>query len=528
MAPKGGAFVYGEVGDFNNLNPFILRGTAPDVVYHVWQPLFKGSDTDSVTIYPDLATSMDVSPGRVVFHLDARARFSDGVAVTAADVVWSFETLTTKGAPFYAGYYAGVTRVVALDAETVEFDTRPGANLATDLAGMYVLPEHFWKGKDFSKPFREVPVGSGPYEITAVDFGHSITLAHVKNWWAAGKPADVGFYNFDTVTEDFFHDPALLRQAFKAEQLDVMVEASAQAWAADDYGAGVSRALVPESLPAGISGLVFNTRRPAFADLRVRQALTLAFDFEWVNRVLFSGAYTRDNSYFSNSPMASSGLPSQAELALLAPWRGKVPDAVFDKAFALPVTDGSGYNLPQLVQAMRLLHEAGWRVRDSVLVDSSGAPMRLEILLDDAGDARVVLPYVHDLALLGITARVRVVDVAAYNKRLAMFDYDMARISIPATDAPGAEQAGYWGCAAAAALGSENYAGVCSPAIDAMLARIGDVDAVHALDRLLLNGYYILPWYYQGHDRLAWWGARVDRPAAPLQIGYDFDLWWHR
>jgi microcin C transport system substrate-binding protein len=536
-APKGGTFTYGEVGDFNNLNPFILRGTAPDAVYHVWQTLFKGSDTDSVEVYPDLALSMDVFPGRVVFHLDPAARFSDGVPVTAADVVWSFDTLTSKGEPFYAGYYKGVARVVALDAHTVAFDERPGAGagLPVDLAGLYVLPEHFWKGRDFSAPLRDSPVGSGAYKISAVTFGESVTLTHVKDWWAAQKPANLGFDNFESVTEEFFHDPVLLRQAFKAGQLDVLVEQSPQAWASQNYGSGVARALVPETLPAGISGLAFNTRRAVFADVRVRQALSLAFDFEWANRVLFYGAYTRENSYFSNSPMASSGLPDAAELALMAPWRDKIPAAVFDRVFHLPVTDGSGYNLPQLRQAMALLNAAGWHVRDSVLVNADGLPMRFEIVLDDAADARLVFPYVHDLKLLGIMADIRVLDAASYQRRVQNFDYDMMKISIPATDAPGVEEAGYWGCGSASVPGDENYAGVCSPAVDAMIAaeiEAPDAEqkraAIHALDRLLLNGYYVLPWYYQGSDRLAWWRDRVAKPDFPLQIGYDFDLWWHK
>jgi microcin C transport system substrate-binding protein len=368
-----------------------------------------------------------------------------------------------------------------------------------------------------------------------VRFGESVTLTHVKDWWAAQKPSDVGFYNFDVVTEEFFHDPVLLRQAFKAGQLDVLVEESPAAWVREDYGTGVERALVPETLPAGISGLAFNTRRAVFADVRVRQALTLAFDFEWANRVLFYGAYTRENSYFSNSLMASSGLPDAGELALLAPWRGKIPDAVFDQVFALPVTDGSGYNLPQLRQAMALLNAAGWHVRDSVLVNADGTPMRFEILLGDAADARLVFPYVHDLNLLGITADIRVLDPASYQRRVQKFDYDMTKISIPATDAPGAEEAGYWGCGSASVPGGQNYAGVCSPAVDAMIgAEIAAPDAaqkrtaIHALDRLLLNGYYVLPWYYQGSDRLAWWRDRVMKPSVPLQIGYDFDLWWHK
>jgi len=539
-APKGGSLTEPGLGDFDSLNPFIVRGTAPDTMLQVWQPLFKLSDTDSVTEYAELARAVRVDGENVTFELDPRAKFSDGVPVTAADVVWTYHTLITQGLPFYAADYAAVGSVQALDPETVRFTLKPGSgpDAVFNLAGMYILPAHFWRNRAFDAPLREFPVGSGAYRVSAVAWGTSITYSHLKNWWAADIPADKGFDNFDTVTELYFQNKSSLLQAFRAGDLDVHVEGSSILWAtAYDFRAvrdgRVKLAVVPETLPAGMFGLAMNTRRPELADPRVREALTLAYDFQWADKALFYGDYLRDDSYFASSAMAASGLPSPAEQALLAPFRSQIPPAIYTTPFALPVTDGSGYNLPQLETAMHLLEAAGWHVRDFQLVNAAGQPMRIEIMLDDPQYERIVLPYAADLKLLGIDVTVRSIDDATYARRVQNFDFDMTDADFPVTDYPGSEQAGYWGCAAAHAPGSLNVAGVCSPAIDAMIAaEIAAPDAaakrtaLHALDRLLLNGWYVVPWFYSDTERLAWWQTRVAKPDAPLQVGHDFTLWW--
>jgi microcin C transport system substrate-binding protein len=403
---------------------------------------------------------------------------------------------------------------------------------------LYVLPAHFWANRDFATPLRDFPVGSGAYRVSAVDWGNSVTYTRVQNWWAAGIPADRGFDNFDTVTELYFRDKSALLQAFKAGELDEHVEDSAAQWNAaqtwpEVRDGHVRLELVPETLPAGITGLVMNTRRPEFADARVRKALTLAFDAEWTNRALFGGFLRREHSYFSNSAMASSGLPSPDELKLLAPYRRGILPAVFTTPFTLPVTDGSGYNLPELEQAMALLNAAGWQVRNFVLVNAAGQQMSFEILLDDPKYERIVIPYAHDLGLLGIAATVRTVDPATYLRREQDFDFDMTEAEFPVSDDPGSEQAAYWGCAAARTPGSENLAGVCSPAIDATItaetaAPNADAKrtAIHALDRLLLNGWYLVPWFSAESERLEYWPSRVTKPSAPLQVGVDTSLWW--
>lgn len=540
QAPKGGSLTLPGLGDFDSLNPFILRGTAPDTIFQVWQPLFKLSDTDSVTEYAELAQDVRIDGNTVTFDLNPRARFSDGSRVTAADVVWTYQTLITQGLPLYAAEYAAIASATARDATTVVFTLKPGAGPDTvfNLAGMYILPEHFWAHRDFDAPLRDFPVGSGAYQVTHVNWGSSITYAHVKNWWAENIPSDKGFDNFDTMTEMFFRNKSVLLQAFRAGEIDVHQESSPMLWATGyDFPAvrdgRVKLALVTETLPAGMFGLVMNTRRAIFADARVREALTLAYDFQWANRALFEGDYIRDNSYFSNSAMASSGLPSAAELKLLAPYRRDIPPSVFTTPFSLPVTDGSGYNLPQLEQAMKLLNEAGWHVKNFKLVNAAGRQMKFEIMLDDQQYERIAIPYAYDLKLLGIDVTVRATDVATYQRRVQNFDFDMTDADFPVSDYPGSEQAGYWGCASAARAGSQNLAGVCSPAIDAMIAaEIAAPDpaakrtAIHALDRLLLNGWYVVPWFHSDTEHLAWWQNRLANPGIALQVGHDFSLWW--
>jgi len=538
-APKGGHFTISAIGSFDNLNPFILRGTAPDEMFLVWQPLFKPSDTDSVTAYAELAHSLDISPDglTVTFHLNPQARFSDGAKVTAQDVVWTYRTLVTEGAPIYTALYADVSNAAAPDALTATFTLRKCAGRAQvlNLAEMYVLPAHFWRGRNFADPLTVFPVGSGPYQVADVSYGSRITLTHLKNWWADNNPADRGFYNFGTISEQFFHNDSAALQAFKAGQIDARIERSAALWA-DGYRddqAGIAREEPPLTLPAGINGLAMNTRRTLFADPQVRQALTIAYDFDWANRVLGHGAQTREQSYFSNTPMASSGLPGPDELALLAPFRAQLPAGLFTKPFRLPVTAGAADDLPALRTAFALLGKAGWRLRNFQLVNALGVPFSFEILLPGPANEPGAIAYAARLKQLGITAAIRIIDPAAYQQRLENYDFDMTTISIPATAYPDTEQAGYWGCAAARTPGGDNLAGICTPAIDAMIAaEIAAPDlaaktaAMHALDRLLLNDWAIIPWGTDGHENLAYWSDRFAKPGKALQIGVDFDLWW--
>jgi microcin C transport system substrate-binding protein len=543
-APKGGAFTVAlfQAGDFDNLNPFILRGTPPDSIYMVWQPLFKTSDTDSVTSYAELASAVKITGNQVIFTLDPRARFSDNTPVLASDVVWTYNTLITQGSPVYASLYAGVASAAAPDAHTVVFTLKPGAGLDVplNLSGIYVLPAHFWAHRNFADPLLDFPIGSGPYQVAKVSYGNYITYTHVKNWWAETIPSDNGFYNFDTYTEQFFQNSSVSLQAFKAGQDDARLELSSKLWASGynfpaAHDGRVRLERVPSSLPVGIYGLQMNLRRPQFADVRTREALTLAFDYEWMNRVLFDDSYQREHSFFSNSRLASSGLPAPDELKLLNPFRGKIPEAVFTTPYRLPVTDGSGYNLPQLTQAMKLLLAAGWQVRNLQLVDAAGHQMQFEILLDDQAFERIVIAYAADLRKLGIDATVHTIDAATYQRRLNDYDFDMTENIYPETDFPGTEQADYWGCAGANTPGGNNWSGICNPAIDAMVSAelaaqtpAQKATAIHALDRVLLNSWIIIPWWSSTTERIAYWQRRVDKPEVPIQPGFDYTLWWHK
>jgi microcin C transport system substrate-binding protein len=507
-APQGGSFTLPGEGGFDSLNPFILRGTAPDTILQIWQPLFKLSDTDSVTAYADLAQSVTVDGRSVTFALDPAARFSDGTPVTAADVVWTFHTLVSQGLPFFAAVYADVTSARALDLRHVQFTlgAAAGPDALFNLAGLYVLPAHFWAGRDFSAPLRDIPPGSGAYRIAAVAFGARITYEKVPGFWGAALPAEIGFDNFQTVTQSFFAAPAAERQAFAAGALDARVEPSALLWARADRGAW-ARLDAPLTLPVGMSGLAINAGRPKLADPRVREALVLAFDFEWENAHLLQGRAQRTASYFTNTGMAAP--------------------------FALPSADASGDDLPNLTRALALLQQAGWRVKGGVLTNKAGKPMHLTILLTDPADTRLVLPYIANLQQLGFTADIVAPDPATAASRQAAGFYDLTNADYPITAWPGTELASYFGCAAAHMPGSPNLSHLCDPAIErAIAADIAAPDAASkhaastALDRLLLNGWYTVPWWHEPVQHIEYWPQRVAFPAAPLQVGHDFSLWW--
>jgi microcin C transport system substrate-binding protein len=510
QAPQGGSLTIPGHGSFDSLNPFILRGTAPDTILQIWQPLFKLSDTDSVTAYADLAQTVTVEGHDAVFALDPAARFSDGTPVTAADAVWTLHTLITQGLPFFAADYAAITDARALDATHVRFTFAPtaGPDALFNLAGLYVLPAHFWAGRDFAAPLRDMPPGSGAYRIGTVSFGARITYTKVARWWGAAVPAEIGFNNFETVTQTYFAAPAAERQALRAGAIDARIEPSALLWARTGRHAPWRRFDAPLTLPVGMSGLAINTARPDLADRRVRHALVLAFDFAWENSHLLNGSGVRTASYFSNTGMS-------ADLNLL------------------PGTDGSGDDLANLRHAVALLAAAGWHVAANRLVNAAGQPMHLTILLTDAADTRFVLPYVANLAALGITADIITPDptTAATMQQAGL--YDLTNADYPITAWPGSEQAGYFGCAAAHEHGGANLSHICRPQLDAAIAAViaapdeaAKRRAVATMDARLQHGWYTVPWWYQPVQHIEYWPGSVSFPAAPLQVGHDFSLWW--
>ena len=540
-APKGGAVTLGAIGTFDSFNPFILRGTPTGAASRVFDTLTVPSADEPMTEYGHLAQDIEVAPDHSweAFDLRPEAHFNDGTPVTAEDVVWTFETLITKGRPFYRQYYADVAKVEAESKLRVVFHFKNGDNreLPQILGQMPVLPKHWWQGRDFDKPLTEPPLGSGPYRIDTFDMGRSVTLQRVPDYWAANMPTGRGLNNFDRIRVEYYRDATVALEAFKAGQIDWRVENIAKNWAtAYDFPAveqGLVRKLSFERhLPTGMQAFGMNLRRPIFANRLVREALVQAFDFEWMNRNLFYGRYVRTRSYFSNSDFASGGLPQGDEKALLERYRDKLAPEVFTQPFDLPVTDGSGNNRPQLRAALEKLQQAGWRVVDRKLVDTNGQQFSFEILLDQPTFERVALPYVQSLEKLGMAVRVRTVDPAQYEQLIDGFDYDMTVVAIGQSDSPGNEQSEFWTCAAARMQGSRNTMGICDPAVDAL---VGEVVAAHdrkslitatrALDRVLLHGSYVVPqWHSESLDIALW--DRFGIPPQKMRSGTDVNAWW--
>jgi microcin C transport system substrate-binding protein len=540
-APKGGEVALSALGGFDSFNPFIVRGNAAGGVSRIWETLLVNSADEPDTAYGHLARVIELPADRmwVAFELVPDAHFHDGTPITADDIAWTFDTLRAQGRPYYRQYYADVDSAVVERPDRIVFRFKHNQNreLPQIVGQVPALPKHWWNGRDFSKPLTDIPLGSAAYKVDSVELGRTIAYARVPDWWARERPTGRGLYNFDRMRTEYFRDATVALEAFKAGQIDYRDENIAKQWAtAYDFPAArsglVKKELVRHRLPTGMQGFAMNTRRPLFKDRRVRKAFAWAFDFEWANKNLFYGAYTRTRSYFSNSDLESSGLPTPEEVALLAPYRDRLPPEIFAEPFTLPVTDGSGSNREELRQALTWLRDAGWEIRDRKLVDPTGAPASVEFLLPSSDYERVVLPYAQTLQKLGIELRARTVDPAQYQRRMDTFDYDMTILTVPESESPGNEQVGFWTSAAATQEGSDNAMGVSDPVVDALVQKvIGAKDraelltATHALDRVLLAGWYVVPNWHLQSLRLAYWD-RFGRPEVVVRSGIVFADWW--
>lgn len=540
-APKGGEVTLTALGSFDSLNPFILRGTAAVGLVNIYDQLLASSSDEASTEYAHLAEVVEIPADRmgVSFELRANARWHDGQPITAEDVVWTFNTLRSQGRPFFRAYWGDVTEAVAESPRRVTFRFRTNENreLALILGQIYVLPKHFWEGRDFARPLQDIPLGSGGYRVESFDSGRSINYRRVADEWSAGLNTKRGTQNFDVLRYEYFRDTTVAFEAFKAGQIHFRTENIARNWATGyDFPAArrglVKRDEIRHQLPTGMQAFVMNLRRPLFQDARVREALMMVFDYEWLNANIFNGLYARTGSFFSNSELASSGLPQGRELAILERYRGRVPESVFTTEFRLPTTDASGNNRDGLRRALTLMREAGWEVRNRRLVNAQGQGFSFEILLNGASFERVALPYVQWLQRLGIEARVRTVDPAQYQVRTDAFDYDMTVDVIGQSLSPGNEQRDYWTCAKARENGSQNIAGICDPVIDElveMLINAPDreelIARTRALDRVLLHHHFVIP---QWHNRLFWvaFWDRFGRPERNPRYALGFDSWW--
>ena len=540
-APKGGQMALTALGSFDSFNAYILRGTPAVGTTLLYDTLMMPSSDEASTEYGHLAKVIEVPrDGRgVAFELREEARWHDGQPITAEDVAWTFNTLRQHGRPFYRAYWADVAEVVAEGPRRVvyRFSTNENRELPQILGQMPVLPKHWWEGKDFAQPSLTVPLGSGPYRIESFEAGRSVTYRRVADYWGRDLPTRKGTNNVDVTRYEYFRDTTVALEAFKAGQIDLRTENVAKDWAtAYDFPAVrrglVKREEIPHELPTGMQGFAMNLRRPLFQDKRVREALGLMFDFEWMNANLFYGSYTRTTSYFSNSELAAKGLPSEGELMVLSAFRGKLPEALFTTEFRVPSSDGSNSNRENARRALTLLREAGWEVKERRLVNGEGQPFSFEILLNGPTFERIALPYIQALQRLGIEARVRTIDPAQYQVRMDEFDYDMTTVVIPQSLSPGNEQRDFWTSAKAQEKGSLNYMGIADPVVDALVElvisapdRQALIDRTRALDRVLLWGHYIIPHWHSRTFRLAWWD-KFGRPERNPRYALAIDSWW--
>ncbi|MGO4570851.1 extracellular solute-binding protein [Microvirga sp. 2TAF3] len=545
-APKGGRIVLALQGTFDSLNPLIVLGVAPDAVpRYVLQSLMMRSLDEPFTVYGLVARSAEMPDDRssIAFNLDPRARFSDGHPLTAEDVRFTFELLRKNGKPFHRSSFGQVKAVEVENPHRIRFDLS-GSNdreLPLIIATMPILAAHATSPDTFANTTLTPPVGSGPYAITEVKPGERVVLTRRADYWGNDLPITHGLYNFDEIRYDFYRDANTLFEAFKAGLYDYRLEGDPSRWATGyDFPAvkdgRVTLETLPIRTPKGMSGFVFNTRRPVFADPRVREALGYLFDFDWVNRNLYFSLLTRSDSYFAGSDLSSSGKPaSEQEQALLAPFPDAVRKDILEGRWTPPSSNGSGRDRKSARQALALLSQAGWSLEGNILREKgTGEPFVFEMLVNSRQQERLALNFSQSLSRIGVTAKVRLVDDVQYWRRLSNFDFDMVQWTWPASASPGNEQRNRWGSAAAQRGGSLNYSGASSPAIDRMIdamleakSREDFVAAVRALDRVLISGFYVVPLFYLGDQWLAYHSDLKHPEKTPL-LGTSIDPWWRQ
>jgi peptide/nickel transport system substrate-binding protein len=545
-APKGGRLVEGVLGTFDSLNPLIVQGLAVQPVRgYVIESLMARSYDEPFSLYGLLAEQIETDDARtfVTFTLNPAAHFSDGVPVTAEDVVFSWQLLRDHGRPSHRTYYAKVAKTEVLDARTVRFDFSNGSDreLPLILGLMPVLPKHAIDVATFENSTLSKPIGSGPYVVATIDAGKSVTFKRDPNYWGRDLPINRGLWNFDELRFDFYRDANAYFEAFKAGLYDVRSETDPGRWQTGyDFPAARDGRIVKEAFPSGLpkfsSDFVFNTRRPIFADIRVRQAISLLFDFQWVDRNFFYNLYQRSASYFDASELSAyHRAADERERALLAPFPDAVRPDVLDGTWSPPVSDGSGRDRATLRQALELLRAAGYELDGTTLRDhATHRAFSFEIMVTDRDEERLALNFAGNLARAGINAQVRLVDAVQYDQRRSTFDFDMIEYRWEQSLSPGNEQTFYWGSAAANEDGSRNYMGVRSPAVDAMIAtmlsarqRADFVAAVRALDRVLISGCYVVPLFYLPAQWVARW-SYIQHPARTSLYGYLPETWWRQ
>jgi peptide/nickel transport system substrate-binding protein len=543
-APKGGRVALALQGTFDSLNPLIVIGVAPDAATrYVLQSLMIRSLDEPFTVYGLVARSVEMPDDRssVTFNLDPRARFSDGHPLTAEDVRFTFELLKKHGKPFHRTSFGQVKGVAIQGPQRIRFDLSGSGDreLPLIIALMPIFAAHATDPDRFAQTTLTPPVGSGPYVMSEVKPGERLVLTRRKDFWGEDLPVLRGLFNFEEIRYDFYRDANSLFEAFKAGLYDLRFETDPSRWATGyDFPAlhdgRIKREAVPIRTPKGMNGFVFNTRRPLFADVRVREALGFLFEFEWVNRNLFFGLLHRSGSYFQGSDLSAFQRPAdETERHLLEAFPDAVRADILDGTWAPPASDGSGRDRELAKRALALLAEAGWTLEGEVLRRKGGGePFGFEFLVNSRQQERLALNYAQSLARIGIAVRVRLVDDVQYWRRLSRFEFDMVQWTWGASASPGNEQRNRWNAAAADRQGSLNYAGARQPAVDAMIdamlaarSREDFAAATRSLDRVLLSGFYVVPLFHVADHWLAY-DSRLRRPAPIPLLGVSVDTWW--
>ena len=547
-APKGGTLRLSALGTFDSFNPFVVKGTpaagvTPLYPSYLHATLLFPSHDEAFARYGYVAQDIELDPENryVTYRLRPQARFHDGTPMTASDVAWTFKTLLAKGQPLFKAYYKDVSRVVVVDPHTVrfEFGVTTNRELPLILGEMPILSEVYFKKNPFEAATVTPPVGSGPYKVVEASPGHRVTYERVKNWWGEELPVHKGQNNFERIVYEYYRDQTVLFEAFKSGSYDFRLESVASNWAkgydiAPVKEGKIKRIEVEIETPRMMQALIYNTRRPLFLDVRVREAFGYAYNFQWVNKTLYYGLYERLHSYFDGSSLAAKGLPEGEELACLEPFKAALPARVLTIPFTLPLERNRREERASLERASLLLKEAGYHVVDGKLIDPhTKAPVIFEILLSQEPVVKSLQNFLHNLKKLGVEANIRLVDSAQYEARVNRFDYDMIFAILPQSLSPGNEQREFWQSDRADLVGSRNYAGIKNPVVDALVEKIQQADTraqlearVRALDRVLLWNFYSIPLYASAKMRIAYW-THIAHPASFPRYSLGLESWWY-
>ena len=540
-APKGGVLRLGVYGSFDNLNRIAFKGSRAAGLGYINDTLMRRVWDEAFSLYGLIAEYAEMPEDRssITFYINPKAKFHDGSPITREDVLFSLETFQNKGTPNQKKTYGKVINTELVDQNGIKmiFVNNEDKELPLIIAGFLpIVPKKYYENIDVTKTFLDIPLGSGPYTIESLEPGRQIKYQRVKDYWAKDLLANKGQYNFDTLIYDYYKDSNVLLEAFKVGEYDYRREYNAKRWQSNYAFDAVDRGDVilqemKNDRPTGMNALVMNSRKEIFNNPQVRLALSYAYDHEWINKALYNNAYTRTDSYFDNSPLASSGLPSENELKLLNPWKNQLPKEIFNQTYQPPVSDGSGMPRDNLRIAKKILEGEGWFVEDGKLM-KDGKEFAFEFLIVSPSVEKIALAFQKTLEVLGITMSVRTVDSSQYQARMLNYDFDMIKASWNVSLSPGNEQQFYWGSEVGKKDGSKNYAGVNSPVVDSLIetligakTREELTTAIHALDRVLLWGHYVIPLYHSNTDRIAYWNFLEFPDEIPL-YGLVIESWW--